>query len=78
MESESNLISKGPCDDCGSSDACAVYDDGHSYCFSCETHTQGAESSPRQEVVSLTSDTELSRLVTLWSARKGGSLPERC
>lgn len=24
-----------PCPDCGSSDALAVYDDGHSYCFSC-------------------------------------------
>lgn len=28
-----------PCPDCGSSDALCVYDDGHSYCFSCEKHT---------------------------------------
>jgi len=37
---ESKLISKGPCPDCSSSDACATYDDGHTYCFSCEKHTQ--------------------------------------
>mgnify|MGYP003636202235 CR=1 FL=1 len=35
---ESNLIDKGPCDDCGSSDACCIYDDGHTHCFSCGTH----------------------------------------
>lgn len=34
-DTESTLLHKGPCDDCGSSDACAVYDDGHSYCFAC-------------------------------------------
>lgn len=32
---ESTLIRKGPCDDCGSSDACALYSDGHTHCFSC-------------------------------------------
>ena len=37
---ESNVLFKGPCSDCGSSDACAVYDDGHTFCFSCDTHAQ--------------------------------------
>lgn len=27
-----------PCEDCGSSDALTEYDDGHSYCFSCEAY----------------------------------------
>ena len=27
-----------PCNDCGSSDALCEYDDGHTYCFSCNTH----------------------------------------
>jgi twinkle protein len=45
QESESNLVSKGPCDDCGSSDACASYDDGHTHCFSCgETRQSDSES----------------------------------
>jgi len=30
-----------PCPDCGSSDALAYYDDGHTFCFSCNKHTQG-------------------------------------
>lgn len=34
---ESELIEKGPCDKCGSSDACALYTDGHSHCYSCDT-----------------------------------------
>lgn len=34
---DSEVIEKGPCDSCGSSDACARYSDGHTFCFSCET-----------------------------------------
>lgn len=34
-----------PCPDCGSSDALALYDDGHTYCFSCEKVTRKDNSS---------------------------------
>jgi len=34
-EDSSELVGKGPCDKCGSSDARAIYSDGHSYCFVC-------------------------------------------
>lgn len=37
---KSNLINKGPCQSCGSSDANATYDDGHTHCFSCNTTVQ--------------------------------------
>jgi len=40
---ESQLLHKGPCIACQSSDACAVYDDGHAYCFSCNTHFPSSE-----------------------------------
>jgi twinkle protein len=30
-----------PCEDCGSSDAKCVHQDGHSYCFSCEAYHRG-------------------------------------
>ncbi len=30
-----------PCEDCGSSDALCVYDDGHTFCFSCEAYSRG-------------------------------------
>jgi twinkle protein len=34
-ETESDLLFKGPCDKCGSSDARATYSDGHTFCFAC-------------------------------------------
>lgn len=38
---DSNLVSKGPCQQCGSSDNLALYDDGHVHCFTpgCTNHT---------------------------------------
>ena len=35
---QSNYIEKRACPACPSSDAFAVYDDGHGFCFSCQTH----------------------------------------
>lgn len=45
-ESDSELVSKGPCPDCGSSDACALYTDGHTHCFSCGAHHGAAGDAP--------------------------------
>mgnify|MGYP000097034260 FL=1 len=76
MDTESNLVSKGPCKECGSSDGNATYDDGHSYCFVCNKHTQGdGPSAPQQ--ASPKDGSELARLVGLWSAHKGGAIPDR-
>ena len=35
----SNFVRHEDCPDCGSSDARSFYDDGHYYCYSCQTHT---------------------------------------
>jgi len=35
----SNMVSRHDCSSCGSSDANTLFDDGHMFCFSCETHT---------------------------------------
>ena len=43
--SDSELLFKGPCADCGSSDACATYTDGHTHCFSC-SKTRPGEGAP--------------------------------
>lgn len=42
-ERSSEVLYKTACTNpaCGSSDAMAVYDDGHTYCFSCNTRTKG-------------------------------------
>jgi len=36
---ESEFVKHLPCENCGSSDALALYDDGHTYCHKCHTHT---------------------------------------
>lgn len=42
MHTQSKPVSTHqPCPSCNSSDAYAVYDDGHGYCFSCDTRTPG-------------------------------------
>ena len=40
-ESTSKLLSHVPCENCGSKDNAALYDDGHTYCFGCLQHSQG-------------------------------------
>ena len=40
---ESNFVLHGPCSSCDSSDACSIYDDGHSYCFSCGAYVNESE-----------------------------------
>ena len=38
---ESQAVSKGSCEKCGSSDANTLYDDGHSFCYGCRAYTHG-------------------------------------
>ena len=45
-EESQHLVSKGPCDDCGSSDAKATYEDGHTYCYSCEVRHWAGGAAP--------------------------------
>lgn len=46
MENVTLVKAHLPCSNCGSSDALSIYSDGHTYCFSCNTHTQNAEDNP--------------------------------
>ncbi len=41
MSKDSYFLRHEPCDNCGSSDALAVYSDGGRHCFSCEYHVNG-------------------------------------
>jgi twinkle protein len=55
--SDSEVLFKGPCPKCGSSDACVTFTDGHEHCFSmgCSHHTPPTgdlPSSPRKASVS--------------------------
>ena len=50
QDTHSEIIERHlPCPDCGSSDALCTYDDGHSYCFSCETLTPGDDKPSKKE-----------------------------
>ena len=58
---EATFIRHEPCEQCGSSDAKAVYDDGHGYCFSCETLFQNQEGGSSNGHARLDEDTEVKR-----------------
>lgn len=56
---ESRVVQKNlPCPDCGSSDALARYDDGHTHCFSCGEHHGNAQ--PKQTRMS---DSKKSKII---------------
>ena len=44
------FIRHEPCESCGSSDAKAIYDDGSTFCFSCQTVTRENETHQMQNV----------------------------
>lgn len=55
MTDESSFVMHVACDACGSSDANALYDDGHTHCFGCgvtKSGTGAAPSTPRRSTVS--------------------------
>ena len=49
---ESEFIQHQPCSNCGSSDANGIYTDGHTYCFSCQTYTEGNDTSNTHQMQS--------------------------
>jgi len=56
---EATFIRHESCEQCGSSDAKAIYDDGHGYCFSCETLFQDQERGSSNGHAKLDEDTEV-------------------
>ena len=66
-ENESAILTGQPCDDCGSSDALAVYSD-HTYCFSCQTShkTDGSNNiktkGPKMKSLDLITDGKIKEL----------------
>lgn len=49
MTDESSFVEHTACPDCGSSDANAVYSDGHTHCFACNKTTQGGRTQTQKE-----------------------------
>ncbi|SHJ82022.1 DnaB-like helicase C-terminal domain-containing protein [Propionispora hippei] len=79
MEDSTIIRAHIPCPDCGSSDAMCEYSDGHTFCFSCETHHHGNDTETKggnktvrnHEVIPLDS-------LTLDSLRARGITQETC
>lgn len=46
-ETESEFVEHIACTECGSSDANSLYDDGHTFCFNCQTHKHGDQAAPK-------------------------------
>lgn len=71
-DTQANFVRHSRCPKCGSSDANAEYDDGHSFCFSCETHTQaekhGSVASPATST-STESDSEQEKTLLTGEAK---------
>lgn len=51
-EHDSTWINNGPCPDCGSSDGCGTYSDGHTYCQVCEAYTPGDGEGIKEQAIS--------------------------
>ena len=51
---------KGPCDECGSSNANHHYPDGHTYCYSCKSHKSSKELTTMITTVQATRSNDLS------------------
>ena len=51
-QDNSTFLGHEPCEKCNSSDGCAVYDDGHKFCFVCEAYypAEGDEATEEQHV----------------------------
>lgn len=48
---DSKYLRHIPCENCGSSDANSLFDDGHQYCFACETYIAGDGTVTTQKAV---------------------------
>lgn len=51
MADDSTFTHHGPCETCGSSDAKAHYDDGHSFCFTCADYSKADTTGPSEATV---------------------------
>ena len=51
MNHSNNFLYHSPCDNCGSRDNKAVYDDGHTYCFGCNEYKKQNGDLPKKEKI---------------------------
>jgi twinkle protein len=69
-DNESEFLRHIPCDNCGSSDANSLYSDGHTFCFSCNTHKSGDGSCTSEPAQKKSSSTLISGIYQDLGKRK--------
>lgn len=79
QQDDSQLLFKGPCEACGSSDACASYSDGHTHCFSCGAHTGSTGDAPARTSSSSAASSDFTPIMgDIGALRARGITEETC
>lgn len=76
MYTTSTLVSHTACPNCGSSDANAIYSDGHTYCYSCDTAVQPEPDGEGSKVAPISSAQKAKQEALLQGHYE--ALPARC
>jgi len=71
------IVSKGPCDECGSSDANTAYEDGSFYCYSCEHYTHPRPTQKLKEAFIHHKENVVQTELNVPKNLKVGPLPDR-
>lgn len=67
----SKFIKHGPCEHCGGSDCSSIYDDGHQFCFSCNTYTPASDELENDNTASYVATTRQTKVKTFQMKQTG-------
>jgi twinkle protein len=73
----SKFLRHGPCEACGSSDANSFYDDGHTYCHSCQTYTSGGDEGLQNAGTYQQVPTKTTKVFTMKTTGEVKAIPDR-
>lgn len=74
----SEFVEHIPCDQCGSSDANALFSDGHTWCYSCETYVPGDVEEEKDEPQKNKKNKSLLKIERVQALEKRELLKETC
>lgn len=69
--SDSKFVKHLPCDNCGSSNGNSLYDDGHTFCFVCNTHSNNGTTTMKEQPKPMNKD------LSFYDNAASTSIPDR-
>ena len=69
--SDSKFVKHLPCDNCGSSNGNSLYDDGHTFCFVCNTHSNNGTTTTKEPTKPMNKD------LSFYDNAASTSIPDR-